>query len=83
MTIWRGSLYRRGGNWRDRWNNVHRSKITYRQRHSGIVVNEKGGFLGMEEPLKHYYGRDEKGKKLKGWHGESIRHSLAAKKGKI
>ena len=77
---WVGSYVVRGGSLKDKHGNVKKSQITLRQRSSGIVVDKFGNFLGYEKPFKHHYSRDERrGKKPKGWHGESIRHQLAAK----
>ena len=73
---WRGRFYLRNKQI-DKHGNKYKSTPTWRQTGSGIVVDKYGNFLGYEKPLHHKYGRDEKGKKPKGWHGESVRHALA------
>lgn len=79
-----GSFYRRGGQIRDKWDNKRIEKTTYRQKKTGYVVDAQGKFIGIEKPHQHTYGEDvKKIKKPKGWHGDSIRHSVAARKGKL
>lgn len=79
---WRGSTYIRGGQTHDRWHNVKKEKITYRDTNNGAIYSEQGKLLGFEENYKHNYGLGFKKKKPKGWHGQTVRHQLAAYKGK-
>lgn len=80
---WVGSWAKRGGVMRDRWGNIKKVPVTYRNRAKGYVVTEQGTFLGIEPTKRHHYSRDEtKVKRPKGWHGESLRHAIAAQKGK-
>lgn len=75
--IWRGSYYLRQKQF-DKHGNRYNTKPTLRQKSTGIVVDKFGNFKGFERPHKHVYGTDiHKGKKPKGWHGESVRHSFA------
>jgi len=80
--IWHGAYYKRGGTLKDKHGNVRREPTTFRKRKMGYIVTEKGTFIGIEPPRHHNYGQDpKKAKKPKGWHGESLRHSLARRKG--
>ena len=75
---WVRSYVVRGGTLKDKHNNITKKPITLRQRSTGIVIDKYGNFKGFEKPHHNLYGQDiHKGKKPKGWHGESIRHSLA------
>ena len=80
---WRGSVYLRGGQIHDKWKNIKKERITYRDTNSSAVYSEQGKLLGFEENHKHNYGADIKKKKPKGWHGQSYLHSLARKGIKI
>ena len=78
--IWKGSFYLRNKR-TDKWGNKYNTSSTYRNNHTGEVASSQGNFLGKEEVGKHTYGYDvKKAKKPKGWHGESLRHSIAARR---
>ena len=78
--IWKGNFYLRGGLTKDKWGNITKKPISYKQVGSGYVVDNRGTWLGKETVHKNNYGSDYvKIKKPKGWKGDSIRHHLAAK----
>ena len=78
--IWKGSYVQRGGVIHDKWGNIKKVPITYRQRGRGIIVTEKGAFIGVEKTLANYYGRDKKLHPIrKGFVSEAQRKAVMAK----
>lgn len=61
---WKGAWYLRNKQ-TDKHGNKYRTKETWRNVHSNVVVDKYGNFLGFEKNLSHHYSRDERGKKPK------------------
>lgn len=84
--IWHGAVYSRGGSLTSKWKTKRKIPVTYRDKNTGVILTEQGAILGIESTHKHGWGADYKKrkglKKPKGWHGETLRHSIAAQKGK-
>ena len=78
--IWRGQYYQRGGAISDKWKNTKKVAATYRNRNSGLIITEKGTFIGIEKPLRNYYGKDKKLSPIrKGFVSERQRKHVMAK----
>lgn len=53
-----GSFYSRGGRSRDKHGNTTFIPQTFRNVHSGLVVNSTGKVLGVERNRRHSFGSD-------------------------
>jgi len=56
--IWKGSNYSRGGLLHDKHGNTYRIPVSYRNNHSGLVLNSKLKLKGVERNRHHNYAYD-------------------------
>lgn len=62
---WKGAFYLRNKQ-TDKYGNKYKTTPTWRNIHSGVVVDKFGNFKGFEENFRHRYGTDiRRGKKPK------------------
>jgi len=52
------SWYKRGGKLKDKWGNIKHTPISYRENHTGSVINSKGVYQGTEKNRQHTFGND-------------------------
>lgn len=83
--LWKGSLYKRGGNLHDKHGNTYKVPITYRDNKSGLIVNSKGNLLGIEQNREHSYAMDAKRVKLSAPQSRRKRAMMASlrRRGKV
>lgn len=55
-----GSFYSRNGVKIDKYGNVTKSPINYRQTETGLILDANKKPIGFEEPHQHHYGSDPK-----------------------
>lgn len=63
-TFIHSSYYVRGGSLKDKHGNKQHTPLTFRNNHSGVVVNIQGRPIGVERARHHTYGSDPRKAKI-------------------